>query len=87
VDTGSREENASKQKSSLPGTGQAGVRPLFSHPDGFYRVFGRQTLLTCLVDLARFGGFLEHDPEKWIPVFRKDHAQTRRWPTSMIQRS
>jgi hypothetical protein len=19
---------------------------------------------------------LEHDPEKWIPVFRKDHAQT-----------
>jgi len=20
----------------------------------------------------------EHDPEKWIPVFRKDHAQTRR---------
>ena len=21
---------------------------------------------------------LEHDPEKWIPVFRKDHAQTKR---------
>src|SRR6202163_3598968 len=21
---------------------------------------------------------LEHDPEKWKPVFRKDHAQTRR---------
>jgi plastocyanin len=20
---------------------------------------------------------LEHDPEKWIPVFRKDHAQTK----------
>ena len=20
---------------------------------------------------------LEHDPEKWVPVFRKDHAQTR----------
>jgi hypothetical protein len=20
---------------------------------------------------------LEHDPEKWKPVFRKDHAQTR----------
>jgi hypothetical protein len=19
---------------------------------------------------------LEHDPEKWVPVFRKDHAQT-----------
>jgi hypothetical protein len=22
--------------------------------------------------------FLEHDPEKWIPVLRKDHAQTMR---------
>jgi hypothetical protein len=21
---------------------------------------------------------LEHDPEKWKPVFRKDHAQTSR---------
>jgi hypothetical protein len=21
---------------------------------------------------------LEHDPEKWEPVFRKDHAQTKR---------
>jgi hypothetical protein len=21
---------------------------------------------------------LEHDPEKWKPVFRKDHAQTQR---------
>jgi hypothetical protein len=20
---------------------------------------------------------LKHDPEKWIPVFRKDHAQTK----------
>jgi hypothetical protein len=20
----------------------------------------------------------EHDPEKWIPVFRKDHAQTKK---------
>jgi len=22
------------------------------------------------------GDPLSHDPEKWIPVFRKDHAQT-----------
>ena len=22
---------------------------------------------------------LEHDPEKWKPVFRKDHAQTKSW--------
>jgi hypothetical protein len=21
---------------------------------------------------------VEHDPEKWIPVFRKDHAQIKR---------
>jgi hypothetical protein len=21
---------------------------------------------------------LEHDPEKWIPVFRKDHAQPKK---------
>jgi hypothetical protein len=21
---------------------------------------------------------LRHDPEKWVPVFRKDHAQTKR---------
>jgi hypothetical protein len=23
-------------------------------------------------------GVLEHDPEKWKPVFRKDHAQSKR---------
>jgi hypothetical protein len=23
------------------------------------------------------GAGLEHDPEKWIPVFRKDHAQSK----------
>jgi hypothetical protein len=23
---------------------------------------------------ARIAQLLEHDPEKWIPVFRKDHA-------------
>jgi hypothetical protein len=22
---------------------------------------------------------LEHDPEKWLPVFRKDHAQSKSW--------
>jgi len=27
-------------------------------------------------DAWRQMGFLEHDPEKWTPVFRKDHAQT-----------
>src|SRR3954462_12318626 len=28
-------------------------------------------------DLARLRA-LKHDPEKWLPVFRKDHAQTTR---------
>jgi hypothetical protein len=27
---------------------------------------------------------LEHDPEKWIPVFRKDHAQTREWSRNAL---
>jgi hypothetical protein len=26
----------------------------------------------------RLPSMLEHDPEKWKPVFRKDHAQTKR---------
>jgi hypothetical protein len=26
---------------------------------------------------ARMFGRLEHDPEKWEPVFRKDHAQSK----------
>jgi hypothetical protein len=37
------------------------------------------------VDVSSKAGFaaieigeLEHDPEKWEPVFRKDHAQTKR---------
>jgi hypothetical protein len=28
---------------------------------------------------------LEHDPEKWEPVFRKDHAQTKRGDHDPIQ--
>jgi hypothetical protein len=27
---------------------------------------------------------LEHDPEKWKPVFRRDHAQTKRWDHDAI---
>jgi hypothetical protein len=26
----------------------------------------------------RFLLFVEHEPEKWMPVFRKDHAQMNR---------
>jgi hypothetical protein len=29
---------------------------------------------------------LEHDPEKWVPVFRKDHAQTKSWSGMTIRR-
>ena len=28
---------------------------------------------------------LEHDPEKWNPVFRKDHAQTKSWSGMPIE--
>jgi hypothetical protein len=28
---------------------------------------------------------IEHDPEKWVPVFRKDHAQTKRWSGMTIR--
>src|SRR4029078_729869 len=31
------------------------------------------------------GGALEHDPEKWIPVFRKDHAPPKIWSAMTIQ--
>jgi len=33
-----------------------------------------------------FPDFLEHDPEKWLPVFRKDHAQTKRWSGMTFRR-
>jgi len=30
-------------------------------------------------------GHLEHDPEKWMPVFRKDHAPTKELDHDPIQ--
>jgi hypothetical protein len=30
---------------------------------------------------------LEHDPEKWTPVFGKDHAQKKKWSMAPIQRN
>jgi hypothetical protein len=33
--------------------------------------------LEFLLDLRAAEQALEHDPEKWEPVFRKDHAQTK----------
>jgi hypothetical protein len=29
---------------------------------------------------------LEHDPEKWVPVLRRDYAQTTRWSGMTIRR-
>jgi hypothetical protein len=29
---------------------------------------------------------LAHDPEKRVPIFRKDHAQTKRWSGMTIRR-
>jgi hypothetical protein len=29
--------------------------------------------------VGRGGALIEHDPEKWKPVFGKDHAQTKGW--------
>ena len=47
------------------------------------RAVGREpTLLLSRHDIRQAArsraaiAFLEHDPEKWTPVFRKDHAQT-----------
>jgi hypothetical protein len=31
-------------------------------------------MLTVSIDISDAKFRLEHDPEKWIPVFRKDHA-------------
>src|ERR1700683_2639033 len=33
--------------------------------------------ITMSVHYSPFHNPLEHDPEKWIPVFRKDHAPAR----------
>jgi hypothetical protein len=38
--------------------------------------FARQTAMATL----------EHDPEKWKPVFRNDHAQTKRQSGMTIRR-
>jgi hypothetical protein len=32
----------------------------------------------CSTFVALFRFRSKHDPEKWAPVFRKDHAQTKR---------
>jgi hypothetical protein len=37
-----------------------------------------QIQAVCMGPLGPLFYSLKHDPEKWEPVFRKDHAQTRR---------
>jgi hypothetical protein len=40
--------------------------------------FSRAQAHVKTADEMRLAWCLEHDPEKWKPVFRKDHAQTKR---------
>jgi hypothetical protein len=35
-----------------------------------------KTISSAAFGTERGKGYIEHDPEKWEPVFRKDHAQT-----------
>jgi len=42
--------------------------------EGYVRVSYANATDNILHALGRIGEFLEHDPEKWQPVFRKDHA-------------
>src|SRR5882724_11392959 len=61
------------------------------------KVLGRRSKISCAIASisARVGAFvwgsmassLKHDPEKWEPVFGKDHAQTKRWSEMTIRRS
>src|ERR1700704_2399150 len=34
--------------------------------------------LPISIPVDKMNLLLEHDPEKWVPVFRKDHAQTNK---------
>jgi hypothetical protein len=60
-------QNASHCISLVKATPQSAKRPM------------RRALATRSIEAPKFRQtppLLEHDPEKWIPVFRKDHAQT-----------
>jgi hypothetical protein len=39
----------------------------------------------CPVAVAHRQQLLAHDPEKWEPVFGKDHAQTKCYGSKVIQ--
>jgi uncharacterized protein (DUF4415 family) len=43
-----------------------------------YRKTGNGWQTRINADLRKAARKLEHDPEKWKPVFRKDHAQSKR---------
>src|SRR5580693_5251860 len=53
-----------------------------------HRRHGDQKLILfarCEIHKSPFSSALEHDPEKWNPVFRKDHAQTKSWSGMPIE--
>jgi hypothetical protein len=60
-----------------PGGGQ-GTASAFTQLAMAVLVYGMAALVVGagLIGAAR-RRWLEHDPEKWIPVFRKDHARTK----------
>jgi hypothetical protein len=37
-----------------------------------------KTISSSVIGMVCWSRSLEHDPEKWAPVFGKDHAQTKR---------
>jgi hypothetical protein len=46
--------------------------------DGTTAAVNRTIDLAVPLDASYFVVILKHDPEKWIPVFGKDHAPARR---------
>jgi len=49
----------------------------FAAPPGEMTTTRKPALLARASVFAVRKAPLEHDPEKWKPVFRKDHAQTK----------
>jgi hypothetical protein len=43
-------------------------------------------MLWSMSRFQRSGACLGHDPEKWVPVFGKDHAPTISWSGMAIRR-
>ncbi|HEX3430527.1 MAG TPA: hypothetical protein VHT03_06540 [Rhizomicrobium sp.] len=52
----------------------------------FFCSFARRFIKKSVVgSSSHAAAHLEHDPEKWMPVFRKDHAPTKKLDHDPIQ--